>query len=129
MKKITIGLSGLYLSLISCQADKISNSYQSKKAPIPLLLDPFEEKDISFAQISIIDKEKNDTINLQTDNWGRTNYKLDTTKTYYAFVNPGYDPNGKPGDQFKPYITQEFNPNKNLTILKKEAELENLVKK
>jgi hypothetical protein len=128
MKKTILGITAIYLSLASCQPNKISNSYQSNKLETPLIIDPFEVEN-SFAQMEIINSEKKDTIKLQTDNWGRTNPLLDTTKTYYAIIKPGQGYDGNPGDKFKPYKTKKFIPNKNLTILQKESELETLAKK
>jgi hypothetical protein len=130
MKKVIIGLTTLYFSLISCEPKEqiISNSYQSNKIKTSLLLDPLEEER-SFAKIYLIDKENKDTTILQTDNWGRAEYKLDTTKTYYAFIKPGYDLNGNPGDQFKPYKSKEINPkDEKLKIIQKESDLEKLAK-
>jgi hypothetical protein len=130
MKKTILALTSLYFSLTACEPKKEIklNSYQSNEVRIPLLLDPLEEER-SFAKMKLIDMDNKDTIDLQTDNWGRIYENLDTTKTYFAFVEPGYNPNGNPGDQFKSYKTKKFIPNKNLTILKKGSELEKLAKK
>ena len=121
MKKGLAIITGLYL---------LSSSCQSNKSMTDLILDPFKDEETSFAQMYIVDEKNNDTTYLQTDNWGRAKCELDTTKTYFAFVKPGYEPTGEPGDQFKPYKTQSFSPKgEKLNILKKESELEILANK
>lgn len=100
------------LSLIPLLASSLTCCQNKQKTD--LLIDPFDEGILSYAQIVLDNQNKLDT--LQTDMMGMTETYLQPEKTYHVKIIPG---ESKQADQFIPYETI-FKPKENgITVISK----------